>query len=70
MRYALTTPKNRILFDLYQPKMTEMQAIADDMLALDLIKTNNIDGLVDDSFAKNVNFDGINDDSRSIFINP
>ncbi|MFZ2727513.1 MAG: ABC transporter substrate-binding protein [Methylococcaceae bacterium] len=70
VRYALTTPKNRILFDYYQPKMTEMQAIADDMLALNLIKTNNIDGLVDDQFAKAVNFEGINDDSRSIFINP
>ena len=70
VRYALTTPKNRILFDYYQPKITEMQAIADDMLSLGLIKTNTIDGLVDDAFAKAVNFEGITNDSASIFITP
>ena len=70
VRYALSTPKDRILYDLYTPKMTEMQAITDDMLALGLIKNNNIEGLVDDKFAKAVNFDDITDDIHSIFVKP
>lgn len=68
VRYALTTPKNRILFDLYTPQTAEMQAIANDMLSLGLIKNANIEGLVDDQFAKTVKFDGITDDIRSIFV--
>lgn len=70
VRYALTTPKNRIIFDLYTPKISEMQAMADDMFSLGLIKNNNITGLVDDEFAKDVKFDGITDDVSSIFITP
>ena len=67
VHYALTTPKNRILFDSYLPKTEEMQRIADDMVNLGLIKNNNIEGLVNDEFAKNVQFDGITDDIKSIF---
>jgi NitT/TauT family transport system substrate-binding protein len=70
VRYALTTPKNRILFDLFTPKNAEMQAIANDMLSLWLIKNANIDGLVDDQFAKGVKFEGISDDISSVFIAP
>lgn len=69
VRYALTTPKNRILFDLYQPKIAEIQAMADAMLSLGLIKHNNIAGLVDDQFAKSVSFDTITDEIGSIFTN-
>jgi NitT/TauT family transport system substrate-binding protein len=68
VRYALTTPKDRIIYDLYTPKTVEMQAIADDMLSLGLIKSNHIEGLVDDQFAKAVTFDGITDDIRSVFV--
>jgi NitT/TauT family transport system substrate-binding protein len=67
VNYALNTPKNRILFNLYTPKQTEMQAMADDMLSLGLIKNNNIAGLVDDEFAKAVDFKDITDDVHSIF---
>ena len=70
VRYALTTPKNRILFDLFTPKNAEMQAIANDMLSLGLIKNANVDGLVDDQFAKAVKFEGISDDIGSVFIAP
>lgn len=68
-RYAMTTQKGEIrtLFDLYQPKETEIQAMADDMVSLGLIKSNNIAGLVDDEFAKNVDFTNISDDVQSIF---
>jgi NitT/TauT family transport system substrate-binding protein len=68
VRYALTTPKNRILFDLYTPQTAEMQAMTNDMLSLGLIKNANIEGLVDDRFAKTVKFDGFTDDIRSIFL--
>jgi len=67
VKYTLTTPKNRFLFNLYTPKQTEIQAIADDMVSLGLIKNNDITGLVDDHFAKEVTFEGINDDIHSIF---
>lgn len=67
VNYALNTPKNRILFNLYTPKQAEMQNIANDMVSLGLIKNNNISGLVDDEFAKVVNFNGITDDIHSIF---
>jgi NitT/TauT family transport system substrate-binding protein len=70
VRYALTTPTNRIIFDLYTPKTTEMQAIANDMLGLGLIKNANIEGLVDDQFANTVKFEGITSDIRSIFVTP
>ncbi len=69
VNYALNTPKNRILFNLYTPKESEIQAIADDMLSLGLSKTNNISGLVDDQFAKQVNTNQLTDDIRSIFTN-
>jgi NitT/TauT family transport system substrate-binding protein len=68
VRYAMTTKKGemRTLFDLYQPKEAEIQTMADDMVGLGLIKSNDIAGLVDDEFAKNVDFDNINDDIHSI----
>jgi NitT/TauT family transport system substrate-binding protein len=67
VNYALNTPPNRVLFDLYQPKQEEMQAMADDMLSLGLIKNNNIVGLVDDQFAKTADLNNIGDDIHSIF---
>jgi NitT/TauT family transport system substrate-binding protein len=68
VNYALNTPPNRVLFDLYQPKQEEMQVMADDMLSLGLIKSNNIDGLVDDQFAKTADLNNITDDVHSILI--
>lgn len=66
VKYAMTTPKDRILFDLYLPKQAEMQAIADDMASLGIIQNNKIDGLVDDQFAATADFKGIGDDVHSI----
>jgi ABC-type nitrate/sulfonate/bicarbonate transport system substrate-binding protein len=68
VRYALTTRKGGVLFNLYQPKETEIQAMANDMVSLGLIKDNNIAGLVDDEFAKNVDFNNIGDDIHTIFL--
>ncbi len=67
VNYALNTPADRVLFNLYQPKQEEMQAMADDMLSLGLIKNNNIVGLVDDQFAKTADLNNIGDDIHSIF---
>lgn len=67
VRYALTTRKGGVLFDLYQPKETEIQIMANDMVSLGLIKNNNIAGLVDDEFAKKVDFNNIGDDIHTVF---
>lgn len=61
IEYALTTPKNRIVYDQFLPKQSEMQQMADLMVHFGLIKNNNISGLVDDKFAKNVDLSGITD---------
>ncbi len=67
VRYALTTPKNRTLFDHYVPIQSEMQIMADDMVSLGLLKNNDITGLIDDSFAKAVKTDNVTNDIKSIF---
>jgi NitT/TauT family transport system substrate-binding protein len=68
VRYALTTRPGGVLFDLYLPQQTEMQGMADDMVSLGLIQTNNIAGLVDDQFAKSVDLNNISDDIHSILL--
>lgn len=52
VKYALNTPKNRILFDKYTPKEDEIQVMTDLMQRFNLIKDNDITGLVDDRFAR------------------
>ena len=59
IEYALTTPKDRILFNKYVPDETEMQYMADLMQHFNLIKNNDISGLIDDQFAKNANLQDI-----------
>ena len=67
VRYALTKPKNRTLFDRYIPMQSEMQTMADDMVSLGLLENNDITGLIDDSFAKAVKTDNLGDDLKTIF---
>jgi NitT/TauT family transport system substrate-binding protein len=52
--YAMSTPPGRIIFNRFTPKQSEIQQIADLMLKYGLVTSNDIDGLVDDSFAQNV----------------
>ena len=52
VEYALTTPKDRILFDKYLPKEKEMQYMADMMQRYGLIDHNDVTGLIDDKFAR------------------
>lgn len=55
VEYALTTPKDRIVYDKYVPVEKEMKYMADMMQQYGLIDSNDISGLIDDSFAKQVN---------------
>ena len=48
----MTTPDDRIQFDKFVPEEEEMQYMADLMQHFGLIESNNISGLVDDSFAR------------------
>ena len=52
IEYAMTTPDDRIQFDKFVPEEEEMQYMADLMQHFGLIESNNISGLVDDSFAR------------------
>lgn len=59
VRYALTTPSKRVVFDRYVPKAWELQKIADFMARYNLIEHADIAGLVDDRFALAASTDGI-----------
>ncbi len=66
VEYALTTPKNRIVFDRFVPRYEEMQYMADLMVHFKLLKNNDISGLIEDSFAKEVVLENVTD-IKSIF---
>jgi len=66
VRYAFNTPENRIVYDRFTPKESEIQEIADKMRTNGLIESNDISGLVDDSFAKAVSMDDLTDEIDSI----
>ncbi len=57
--YALTTPKDRIIFNTYLPRKNELQEMADLMNRFDLIKNVNIDDLVQDRFARESRLENI-----------
>jgi len=67
VRYAFTQPEKRIVFNQYIPKQSEMAYLADLMLKYDLIDNDNIDGLVDDHFAKAVSLEKITDLSSILY---
>lgn len=54
IEYALMTPNKRIVYDRFVPKQEEMQHLADLMVHFNLLKKNDISGLIDDRFAKAV----------------
>ncbi len=59
VEYALTTPKDRIVFDKYVPEEKEMQHMADMMMHFGLIDNNDITGLIYDKFARDVDLENI-----------
>ena len=61
VKYALTTPEKRIVYDRFIPKREEMQHLANLMMRFKLIEHNKISGLIEDSFAKTVDLSGITD---------
>jgi NitT/TauT family transport system substrate-binding protein len=61
VEYALQTPPNRIVYDKFVPKVEEMQYLADLMVKFKLLEHNDIQGLVDDTFAKAANVDNVSD---------
>lgn len=52
VRYALTTPENRIVYDRFVPKQEELQKMANLMVKFKLIESGDITGLVEDRFAR------------------
>ena len=52
IRYALTTPRDRIQYRHCVPRAAEIQALADLMVRYQLINDNDIEGLVEDRFAR------------------
>jgi NitT/TauT family transport system substrate-binding protein len=54
IRYAMNTPKNRIVFDQYTPKEEELQYLGNLMQRFGLTASADIEGLVCDQFARQV----------------
>jgi NitT/TauT family transport system substrate-binding protein len=69
VEFALNSPEQRIVFDQYLPLQSQMQTMADMLVSFGLIGEANIDGLVDDRFARQVNLDGI-DGLETILLPP
>jgi NitT/TauT family transport system substrate-binding protein len=61
VEYALTTPKKRIVYDRFAPKQEEIQHLADLMVRFNQIEHNDISGLIEDSFARATDLNGITD---------
>ena len=59
VEYALTTPDDRIIYNHYIPKAEEMQDMANRMEKLNLLESNDITGLIDDSFARSARVDDV-----------
>ncbi|MFC1589368.1 ABC transporter substrate-binding protein [Pseudomonadota bacterium] len=59
VEYALTTPRDRIIFDKYLPVEEEMQHMADLMQHFGLTENNDVTGLIDDQFANDANLQNI-----------
>jgi len=60
VKYSLTNPdKDRVVFDRFIPLPEELQHMAKLMVRYGLTQTDNIDGLVENSFAKEASLQGI-----------
>jgi len=59
--YALQTPLSRIVYDEFVPKAEEMQFLADQMVRFRLLEHSEIEGLIDDTFARSANVDNVTD---------
>jgi NitT/TauT family transport system substrate-binding protein len=69
VKYAMNTPPGRIAFDMYIPKKEELKQIFDYMVEFELIDQKYeyiLDEVYDDSFARNVTFENLTSDIKSI----
>lgn len=58
VHFALTRPEKRIRYNLYEPKESELQEMADLMVEYGLIESNDVSGLVEPRFARAANLEG------------
>ncbi len=61
VRYALTTPAGRVVYDRFVPQTAELQSMADLMVRYGLTRHADITGLVDDRLALAASLEGIGD---------
>jgi NitT/TauT family transport system substrate-binding protein len=61
IEFALTTPSSRIKYNKFTPDPLEIKKIADLMVKYKLLNNGNIEGLVDQRFARSVNLSHITD---------
>jgi NitT/TauT family transport system substrate-binding protein len=59
VKYALETPKDRIVFDKYLPAEDELQKMADLMVRFKLLKAGKVSGLIENRFARQADITGI-----------
>lgn len=59
VKYAMNTPEERIRYEHFAPKESEMQVMADLMAHFDLTRNTDISGLVDSQFADAADLSGI-----------
>lgn len=59
VEYALTTPKDRVIYDQFTPNVEEIQYMANLMQRVGLLKETDISGLVEDRFARAADLDDI-----------
>jgi NitT/TauT family transport system substrate-binding protein len=69
VEYALTTPKNRIVFNRFLPSEEELNKMAKMMVTFGLTEKDDVKGLVADRFAKRVDLTNI-DDAGSVLKSP
>lgn len=61
IEFALNTPEKRIIYDKFLPKPEELQRMADLMKNYGLIRDSNVEGLIDDRFARRSDVSAIYD---------
>ncbi len=66
--FAFLTPPNRTVYDQYTPRQEEIQYMADLMVHFKLIESNDITGLVNDTFAKAADVNNVTDFDRILNI--
>ena len=59
VEYALTKPAQRTVYNLYTPELSEMQHMANIMKKHSLVENNDVNGLVDDRFAKSADISDV-----------